>query len=47
MILNFEQAKFWTLINLVNGIAIVLIYTKCSNLITSEENVIRIQQPPS
>ena len=31
--LNFEQVKLWTLIRLLN-IVIVLVYAKCSKLIT-------------
>ena len=44
--LNLQQAKFWTLINLMNNIVIVLVCVKCSKLITSEENTISIQQLP-
>ena len=44
--LNFEQVKFWTLINLMNNIVIVLVCAKCSKLITSQENTISVQQLP-
>ena len=44
--LNFEQVKFCILINLMNNIVIVLVSAKCSKLITSEENIISVQQLP-
>ena len=42
--LNFEQIKFWTLIHLINNFVIVILYLKCSELITLEENVTSFQQ---
>ena len=44
--LKYEQVKFSTLIHLINNFAIVLVCTKCSKLITLEENIISVQQLP-
>ena len=44
--LNFEQAKFLTLINLMNKTVIVLICVKSSKLIISGQNITSAQQPP-
>ena len=44
--LNFEQVKFWTLINLMNNIFIALVCAKSYKLITSEKNIISVQQLP-
>ena len=43
---NFEQVKFWTLIKLMNNFVIALVCTKCFKLITSEENIMSVQQLP-
>ena len=40
--LNFQQVKFYTFINLMKNIVIVLVWAKCLKLITLEENITRV-----
>ena len=39
-------SQIWTLIPLVNNFVIVLVCSKCSKLITLEENIVSVQQHP-
>ena len=39
-------SQIWTLIHLINNFVIVLVCSKCSKLITLEENIVSVQQHP-